>query len=78
MSTSETIGMFFYYAHNLAQQACESALDKVTANQAHKGAMLPAHAPAPPSSNGLESGLGTVWSSRISDSRRTPAARSAR
>ena len=26
MSTSEVIGMFFYYAHNLAQQARESAL----------------------------------------------------
>ena len=29
MSTSEIIGMFFYYAHNLAQQARESALEKV-------------------------------------------------
>ncbi len=28
MSTSEIIGMFFYYAHNLAQQARESALEK--------------------------------------------------
>ena len=27
MSTSEVIGMFFYYAHNLAQQAREAALD---------------------------------------------------
>ncbi len=26
MSTSEIIGMFFYYAHNLAQQARETAL----------------------------------------------------
>ncbi len=31
MSTSEIIGMFFYYAHNLAQQARESALE--TANE---------------------------------------------
>ncbi len=28
MNTSETIGMFFYYAHNLAQQARENALDR--------------------------------------------------
>lgn len=27
MSTSEVIGMLFYYAHNLAQQARESALE---------------------------------------------------
>ncbi len=26
MSTSEIIGMFFYYAHNLAQRARDSAL----------------------------------------------------
>ncbi|MHA1565072.1 MAG: hypothetical protein ACTSX7_07150 [Alphaproteobacteria bacterium] len=31
MSTSHTIGMFFYYAHNLAQQALEAALEKTTA-----------------------------------------------
>ena len=31
MSTSEIIGMFFYYAHNLAQQARETALEKAAA-----------------------------------------------
>ena len=31
MSTSEIIGMFFYYAHNLAQQARESALERTAA-----------------------------------------------
>ena len=31
MSTSEIIGMFFYYAHNLAQQARETAIEKSAA-----------------------------------------------